>query len=218
MKKFIKVFKHLFFYLLFFVSFEVVSIEQSKFLLITGPSGVGKSTVISGLKQLDPRFVYVTPYTTRKLRNNEKDKVSISLNKMKELNKDGKLLAINNIYDIYYGTPKDIIDDALKNGNFPVLDWPIEKIEIMKKYYGNKLYVVYLEPDNINELKVRLSVDDRDNDGKRLQAGQFELEKLFKGTYTNEIDLKLINSKQKINQTVSAIYNAFTKACNNKIK
>ena len=58
-----------------------------------------------------------------------------------------------------------VIDDAIKKGNFPVLDWPIEKIDIIKKHYKDKFYVVYLLPDNLQELKDRLAKDERDKNG-----------------------------------------------------
>jgi guanylate kinase len=186
-----------------------ISGKEGGFLLITGPSGSGKSTIISYLKQIDPRFVYVTPYTTRKLRRGEHDKLSISVKQMKKLEKDKKLLVVNKIYGIYYGTPKTIIDDAINQGNFPVLDWPIEKIDIMKKHYNNNIYVVYVLPENIKELKNRLTKDKRDKDGQRLSLGIKELKNNLQGLYDNNIDLKIINKKHEEKKIAEIIYDKF---------
>lgn len=203
-------------YILVSISLVIITIntyaipeKQGKFLLITGPSGSGKSTIISYLKQINPKFVYVTPYTTRKLRSGEHDKLSISVKQMKKLEKDKRLLVVNKIYGIYYGTPKTIIEDAINQGNLPILDWPIEKINELKKNYKNNIYVVYLLPDNIDELKNRLNKDKRDKDGQRLFLGIKELQNNLKGLYDHNIDLKIVNKKNEEKQTAEIIYNKF---------
>lgn len=201
--------KYICFFILISTCCDVLAIKKGRFLLISGPSGVGKSTVISYLKQLDSNFIYVTPYTTRKLRPGEQDKVSISIEQMHDLDRASKLLTINKIYGIYYGTPRDIIDTALINGKNPILDWPIEKIEIMQKQYKDKLFVVYLHPEDINELKARLSIDKRDVDGKRIDLGVQELKNFYNGEYDNSIDLKIVNKNELAKQIASLIYKKF---------
>ncbi|MBU4010588.1 MAG: guanylate kinase, partial [Proteobacteria bacterium] len=54
----------------------------SKFLLLLGVSGVGKSTLIRELKRLDERFIYISPYMTRPLREGESDKIEVSNEEM----------------------------------------------------------------------------------------------------------------------------------------
>jgi guanylate kinase len=101
---------------------------EAPFLLISGPSGIGKSSVIKELRALDPKFVYIKPYTTRPLRMGEMDKVSIPIPEMMALKENGKLVALNFLYGNYYGTPLDPILDALDQGLFPVIDWPVEVV------------------------------------------------------------------------------------------
>lgn len=182
---------------------------QSKFLVLMGPSGTGKSTLIRLLKKLDDRFVYVTPLTTRVLRDGEVDKVHASLDEIQRLDSAGELLVINKIYDTYYATPKNIIEDALKQGNFPILDWPVEKWEIMKKNYDDQLYAVYIEPESIEELKRRLASDNRDIEGKRYEAGIVEMRMYLAGTYDHFLNLKIINTKDQEEAVANLIYNAF---------
>lgn len=182
---------------------------QSKFLLLMGPSGTGKSTIIGHLKRLDSRFVYITPLTTRPLRENEQDKMHVTLEEIEALDREGKLLTINNIYGIYYATPKDLIDDALAQGKFPVLDWPISKIDIMESAYANRLYKVYICPDDIQELKRRLSQDNRDKDGKRYDAGVAEIDNLTAGLYDKLFDLKVTNQKDHDKEIAQHIYQEF---------
>lgn len=189
-----------------------ISSASSKFLLLMGPSGTGKSTIINHLKNRDNRFVYVAPFTTRELRPGEQDKVHIGFDELETLRESGALLAINNIYGIYYATPKHIIDQALTNDQFPVLDWPIDKIDIMKSFYGEQLYLVYVEPDDINELARRLSLDTRDKDGKRYQAGKEEIDNLLSGKYDRLVDLRIVNAKGHDLEVAEEIYLNFLKS------
>lgn len=184
-------------------------IAYGKFLLLLGPSGAGKSTIIKHLKKIDHRFIYINPYTTRSLRPGEDDKVSISSDEMERLQKNGKLLTVNEIYGIYYATPKAIIDDALADNNFPVLDWPVSKLELMQKNYGEALFIVYVEPDNIEELRRRLSLDTRDKDGQRYQAGQKEMNDLHDGLYDAFIDFRIINKQGCDQEIAQMIYQNF---------
>jgi guanylate kinase len=182
---------------------------QGKFLLLMGPSGAGKSTVIRHLKQLDDRFIYVTPLTTRELRPNEQDKIHVSLEEIEALDKAGKLLTINCIYGIYYATPKELIDNALAQGKFPVLDWPINKLDVMEKSYEGQLYKAYVYPDDLQELQRRLSQDERDKDGKRYEAGVAEINNLIAGNYDKLCDLKIINKKDCDQEIARTIYQEF---------
>lgn len=185
---------------------------QSKFLLLMGPSGCGKSTIIRHLKKLDSRFVYISPLTSRPLRNGEIDKIYATADEIFALNEQGKILTINNIYGNYYATPKYQIDKALEEGLFPILDWPVDKLDIMDKYYLNQLYKVYVAPDDIDELQRRLSLDGRDKDGKRFNAGLEELNNFKNGCYDTSIDLKVINHIGRDQEIAYYIYSEFIKS------
>ncbi len=184
--------------------------EDRRFLLLLGPSGAGKSTMIQYLKEIDPRFVYISPYTTRDLRPNETDKIHVSIDELHRMELDGKLLTINQIYGIYYATPKNKIDQVLQNGQFPVLDWPIDKMEIMFEHYQGQIFTVYIDPGSVEELGRRLALDGRDSEGKRLRAGQEELSKYYEGFYDPIIDFKTINTCGIEKECASAIYQSFS--------
>lgn len=179
-----------------------------------GPSGAGKSSIIRYLKELDARFAYVTPLITRELREGERDKVHVSLEEITELDKAGKLLTVNVIYGIHYATPKYLIEDALNSGNFPVLDWPVQKLEVMEKHFGERLYKVYLQPDDAQELMRRLVQDGRDKDGKRYQSGLEELDNLNAGVYDGLFDLQLVNEKNHEKEIAHYIYEQFIASLN----
>lgn len=184
--------------------------EDRRFLLLLGPSGAGKSTLIQFLQKIDPRFIYISPYTTRELRPNETDKVHVSIDELHRLELEGKLLTINQLYGIYYATPKDRIDQVLQNGQFPVLDWPIDKLEIMFKHYQEQIFTVYVDPGSVEELERRLTLDGRDLEGKRLRSGREELLRYYEGFYNPILHFKTINGYGLDKECACAIYQAFS--------
>ena len=182
---------------------------MSKFLLVLGVSAVGKSTIIEELLQLDSRFVYISPYMTRPLRDGEKNKISISLVKMKKMQKEGRFIIVNKFYNTYYATPKAQIFEALALGNFPVLDWPISRMAVMLKLFPSQLYTVYVLPPSISVLKKRLASDSRDLDMSRLCAAKKELRAHRLSQYSGMYDIEVIAEENKIKETSSLIYRQF---------
>lgn len=185
---------------------------MTKFLLLLGPSGTGKSTIIHELKRLDNRFVYISPFITRPLRKGEEDKTSVSDSIMDEMTKRGEFLVVNNLYGIRYATPKMTITNAFQEGRFPVLDWPISKLGIMTDAFPNKLFSVYVEPPSLDELRERLNRDGRDLDGHRFSEAVTELKSLWAGEFNGKYDLKIVNQFGEIDGVSRKIYNSYTES------
>lgn len=178
---------------------------MSKFLLLLGPSGVGKSSIIEELIRLDSRFVYVSPFMTRPLREGEKNKISISGGEMDEMWERGELLAINELYGIRYATPRLPIEKALAESNFPVLDWPISRIDIMRQAFPGQLCVVYISPPSIEALQLRLAKDGRDADGHRLHSAREELEAHNSFRYAGICDFEIVAEENQVPKIAQAI-------------
>lgn len=165
---------------------------MNKFLLLLGPSAVGKSSIIRSLRETDQRYVYISPYITRPLREAERDKVSVSDSVMDEMAARGDFLKINQIYGIRYATPLRPIQEAFNGGMFPVLDWPVNEIEVMAQAFGNdRLLKVYVFPPSMEELKRRVEQDGRDVDGSRFKAAIEEIRQFQGGTFDSVIDFKI---------------------------
>lgn len=179
---------------------------MSNFLLLLGPSGVGKSSIIEMLRQMDRGFVYISPFMTRSLRDGEKDKVSISDEEMDEMSNRGEFLVINERYGIRYATPKKSITQALSDGNFPVLDWPISRMSIMTKCFPDQLYRVYVAPPSIEVLEQRLLIDGRDVDGSRLKDACLELEAYWSLQYAGMYELGIVTRDNELSEVTRAIY------------
>lgn len=186
---------------------------MTKVLLILGVSGVGKSTVIKELQKIDSRFVYIMPYTTRPVREGEKDKISVSHAMMDALARRGDLLTINELYGVRYGTPIKPIDDALAGNKFPLLDWPISKLKIMHRKFGKSLYTVYIAPPGLDTIKERLANDRRDVDGSRLRSAASELQAYWSGLYAARCDLEVISEEDRALEIAQAVFSRYQVAC-----
>lgn len=166
---------------------------ETKFLLLLGPSGVGKSTIIWALREMDDRYVYISPYTNRPLREGETDKVNVSDADMDRMMAAGELLVVNEKFNWRYATPRGTILDAFAVHNYPLLDWPVDRISIMREAFGDRLYVVYVAPPSIEELEARLGNDSRDSDGTRLRAAEAELKSYYAGEFSPFCDLEVVS-------------------------
>lgn len=184
---------------------------MSKFLLLLGVSGVGKSCIIEELIRIDGRFTYISPYVTRPLRDGEKNKIHISDKEMSERCGRGEFLVVNELYGIRYATPRVPIVQALAENQFPVLDWPISRMEVMVQAFPNQLYAVYILPPSIEVLQQRLAKDGRDTDGHRLRSAIAELETYSSSAY-KLCDFEIVAEENKKSEVAQAIYEKYQKS------
>lgn len=184
--------------------------SRSKFLLILGVSGVGKSAIIRELRKLDSRFVCISPYMTRTLRPDETDKVSIDDGALDEMSRNNQLLVVNELYGVRYATPRQPIERAFREDRFPLLDWPVDRLEVMQQEFPDRLFRVYIEPPDIDSLKRRLA-DGRDPTEQRLDAAKAEITTLASGAHDSAIDYRTVNRDGEVDAIANEIYQAYLK-------
>lgn len=183
---------------------------NSKFMLLLGVSGVGKTSLIKELIKIDSRFRYISPDVTRPLREGEMDKNSVSEEVMNEKNSKGEYLMINRLFNgIRYGTPRKPITEALDLGRFPVLDWPVTQMKVMVDIFSGRTFSVYLSPPSIVEIERRLSMDGRDVGSNRLKSAEEELLKYWAGEFNSAVDYHIISETDQISQVARELYNKF---------
>ena len=142
-------------------------------VILSSPSGVGKTTLTKKIQQKYQSFKISVSYTTRAPRSNEVDGVDyyfITHKKFEELIKKNKFYEFAKIFGNYYGTLKSNVDNTLlKNDILFDIDW--QGTKQLSKFKNLNLIKIYLITDNKKELKDRLI--------KRNQNTLDEIEKRF---------------------------------------
>lgn len=187
-------------------------VDKIKFLLICGVSGVGKSLIINELCRLEKKFIYIKPLTSRKLRKEEIDKISISKNKI--LKNKEKFLIINSIYGNLYATPEYPIYRAIEDKKYPILDFPISKIKTMENKFKGEIFCVYVMPPSLKILKKRLE-DERDSRTSRYSMAKDELERISLKKYYG-VDYFIVNKEKEYQNCAKKILNKYIESNNEK--
>lgn len=153
-----------------------------KFIVVSGPSGVGKGTICDVLiKELNAW--YSISMTTRNIREGEVDGVNyyfISKEEFRKRINEGKLLEYNIYNDNYYGTPKDKVLEKLEEGRNVFLEIDVNGAKNIKKIFPNAL-LIYIAPPSIDVLRERLisrGTEDIDTIENRLRIADNELKQI----------------------------------------
>lgn len=151
---------------------------EKLFMLLLGPSAVGKSAIIRELKRAHPEigYTYIEPYTTRQLRENETDKIHVSDADFDRMEADGQFVFVNDLYGVRYGTPLNTIQQAFAENGTPILDFPLDKVDKLANP-NYDLLNIYVFPSTLDEWKGRLEAEGRNKSG-RYEQGIAELEAL----------------------------------------
>ena len=136
----------------------MVKDNQYIMVILSSPSGVGKTTITKKIQQKYSSFKISVSHTTRSPRSNEVEGVDyyfVDLKKFKELIKQDKFYEYAKIFNNYYGTLKEKVDENIKNNDILFdIDW-----QGTKQLSGHKklnLLKIYLITENKEELKKRL--------------------------------------------------------------
>jgi len=136
------------------------SIPSSKplFVVLSGPSGVGKDALLTRMKELGRPFHYVVTATTRLRRPREKEGVDyhfVSHQEFQQLIDKVQLLEWANVYGNYYGVPKAEISQALSKGIDVIVKVDVQGATTIKKILPQAVFI-FLMPPSMEELERRL--------------------------------------------------------------
>ncbi|MDR2457975.1 MAG: guanylate kinase, partial [Clostridiales Family XIII bacterium] len=154
--------------------------NEAKLFIISGPSGVGKGTIVRRLLKTLDNIVLSVSMTTRKKRRKEidgKDYIFISKEEFKNNIEKCNLLEYEKHFDNYYGTPKNFVFENLKNGKNVILEIETNGAKKIKKNFP-KAVSVFIAPPSIEELKNRIRKRDSETESelkKRILKAREEL-------------------------------------------
>lgn len=155
--------------------------NSGKLVIISAPSGTGKSTVIREILRLHPEFMFSVSATTRAKRPHEQDGREyffVSREKFEEMIADDEFFEWAQYVGNYYGTPKKPIEEHLANGKTVLLDIEVQgaKQVMQKAPYAVSVFIT--APD-MAELERRLRGRGTDSEEKlaaRLERAKLEME------------------------------------------
>ena len=151
-------------------------------IIISAPSGTGKTTILRVLKKHLPDLNFSVSHTTRSPRENEQDGVDYHFTTKENfigMTEHGEFLEWAQIHDNYYGTARKNIADTLKKGNDLVLELDVQGVESLRdlKYQGIYIFIL---PPSMEELEKRLTGRGTESDNQikqRLETGKKEISK-----------------------------------------
>jgi guanylate kinase len=128
-------------------------------IVISGPSGVGKDTVLRRLFQLAPDLKYSVSYTTRPARPGEVDGQSytfVTEDEFRRLIEAREFLEWAKVYDHHYGTSRRRVQDALEQGEDIILKIDVQGAAFVRKRKPDALFI-FITPPSTDELLSRLT-------------------------------------------------------------
>ncbi|MCD7777313.1 MAG: guanylate kinase, partial [Clostridiales bacterium] len=131
--------------------------DKGILLIISGPSGAGKGTVVKELIKED-KYCLSVSVTTRKPRPGEIEGVSYYFRSEEQFEKliaDGELLEYAAFCGNYYGTPLKYVEERLAEGKNVILEIEVQGAVQVKERYPDAV-LIFLTPESISDLEDRL--------------------------------------------------------------
>ncbi|MBK1988749.1 guanylate kinase [Sphaerospermopsis aphanizomenoides BCCUSP55] len=168
-----------------------------KLIVLTGPSGVGKGTLMKSLLHRHPELYYSVSVTTRSPRPGEingKNYYFISRSKFEQLVAQGEFLEWAEFAGNYYGTPRADVLDQIQSGKLVVLEIELEGARQIRNSFPKALSIFILPP-SFSELEKRIRGRGQDSEeaiARRLHRAQEEIQA------ADEFDIQIVNDNLEI--------------------
>ncbi len=172
---------------------------MGKLIVITAPSGAGKTTIVRHLIKTFYFLGFSISATTREKRKHEvdgKDYHFMTVEDFKKMRRRRKFLEWEEVYENqFYGTLRSEVERIWKEGKHIIFDVDVKGAKDIKKAYPNETLAIFVKPPSVEELFARLrnrKTEDEASLKKRFARSKRELK------YEKKFDKVLVNDDLKI--------------------
>lgn len=171
---------------------------MNNIIIISAPSGSGKTTIVKHMLRLIPQLEFSTSATTRDKRTTEvsgQDYYFLSIEDFKSKIKSGDFIEYQEVYtDQFYGTLKSEVDRIHSQNKIVILDMDVIGGAKLAKQFKKNSISIFIKPPSIEELKKRLmnrATETQASLQKRIDKSVLEME------YADQFDFVVINDNLK---------------------
>ena len=185
-----------------------VIVPPKKIIVITAPSGAGKSTVVKKLIEQRKDLVFSISCTTREKREAEvhgDHYYFITASDFQQRVQKGDFIEHEEVYPgQFYGTLKSEVERIWRDRKIVLFDVDVKGAETIKKAYGNDAFVIFIAPPDKATLERRLTnrnTESKDSLKKRIKKAEEELsyqDKFDKVVVNGDFDIAFMNVKNVI--------------------
>lgn len=172
---------------------------MNKILIITAPSGAGKTSITKYLMGKFPVLTFSVSAATRNARGTEKDGVDyyfISGEEFKQRIQQHEFVEWEMVYEgKYYGTLKSELERIWNEGKVPVLDIDVKGAIHVQQQFNEGTLSLFIEPPSVNELKMRLEgrgTETEESLAARVNKASYEL------SFKDHFDKTVVNADLNI--------------------
>jgi guanylate kinase len=179
-----------------------------KIIVITAPSGSGKTSITRYLLNKYPKLAFSISAATREARGKEKNGVDyyfMSLEEFQDKIKNNEFVEWEMVYEgKYYGTLRQELERIWTDGKIPILDIDVKGAIHVQRQFPNDCLSIFVQPPSVEELKKRLvgrGTETPENIATRLNKATYEL------SFNHSFDKVVINDNlhYACNETEKAI-------------
>jgi guanylate kinase len=166
-------------------------LNRGRIIVLSGPSGVGKTSICEGLLASRPDLRYSVSATSRPKRpveKNGREYIFLSVAEFKKWIAQGLFVEYAEVYGNLYGTPRKSLEEGLSAGYNILMDVDVQGARELMNLYPDGIFIYILPPD-VAELERRLKKRDTDHEEvikNRLAKAMHELE--YKKDYRHSIE------------------------------
>lgn len=158
------------------------AINKGLLLVLSAPSGAGKTTLARRLQKDFPEAIFSISHTTRRPRGKEQDGIDyhfVDVDTFQKRIEAGEFVEWAEVHGHFYGSPRSIIDEARAQNGIAIFDIDVQGGQSIKRKYAEAI-LIFVLPPSLPELERRLRERRTDSDEtiqKRLLGARSEMER-----------------------------------------